>query len=323
MIEAGRISPAPSTQQFAQDVRAGLCRAGQKALPPKYFYDDLGSILFDAITRLPEYGITRAEQRLLEAHADEIAQCAQATLAIELGSGSAAKTRCVLEAMLRRAEVAYCGVEISHTALALAQRALDDLRGLALHGVAADYLEGLDQALCLRPPHARVMLLFLGSSLGNFDDAGAHQFLRALRRALRPHDTLLLGNDLVKPESTLLAAYDDALGVTAAFNLNLLVRMNRELGADFSLARFRHQARFDPLRCDVEMHIVSTCDQLIRFRDAGFSVSLREGETIHTESSHKYSLAEIDDLASSSGFARGARWCDPEWPFASTLFVAV
>lgn len=320
MIEAPPVVPTPPNT-FAQDVRAGLATRGQKSLPPKYFYDDLGSALFDAITCLPEYGITRAEQRLLEEHAEGIAQRAAAPLVVELGSGSAAKTRCVLEALLRRGPLDYCSVEISPFALELSRRALDDLQGLRVHGVAAEYLDGFDEALRLRPPGARVLVLFLGSSLGNFNSREAHHFLQRLRDALEAGDHLLLGNDLCKPESVLLPAYDDALGVTAAFNLNLLQRMNRELGADFALARFRHRARFDAERSDVQMHLESTCGQSVHFRD-GFSVALREGETIHTESSHKYSLPEIDALAQASGFARRAQWCDEAWPFASTLLVA-
>ena len=321
MIQTHASAALPS-DRFAQDVRAGLCDKGQKTLPPKYFYDDLGSALFDAITCLPEYGITRAEQRLLERHANEIAQRAPAPLVIELGSGSAAKTRCVLEALLRRTSVDYCSVEISRSALDQSRRALEDLPGLRVHGIAAEYLDGLDEALRRRPPQAPVLILFLGSSLGNFEHASARHFLHSVRRALRPHDSLLLGNDLLKPEATLLAAYDDALGVTAAFNLNVLLRMNRELGADFALPNFRHRVRFERARSDVEMHIESTCDQIVRFGDQVFSVPLRKGETIHTESSHKYSLAEIDTLAQASGFERRAQWCDEEWPFASTLLVA-
>ncbi|MEP6510651.1 MAG: L-histidine N(alpha)-methyltransferase [Dokdonella sp.] len=322
MIQAN-VSTALPIDRFAQDVRAGLCHSGQKTLPPKYFYDDLGSALFDAITCLPEYGITRAERRLLENHAVEIAQRAPAPLVIELGSGSAAKTRCVLEALLHRTRVDYCSVEISRAALDQSHRALKDLPGLRVHGIAADYLDGLEEALQRRPPQASVLVLFLGSSLGNFEHASARQFLRNVRSALRSHDSLLLGNDLLKPEASLLCAYDDALGVTAAFNLNVLLRMNRELGADFVLPNFRHCVRFVHERGDVEMHIESTCDQIVRFREIGFSVPLRKGETIHTESSHKYSLAEIDALAQTSGFERRAQWCDEEWPFASTLLVAV
>lgn len=316
--------PAGSPRdRFLRDVRDGLCRSGQKVLPPKYFYDDLGSALFDAITCLPEYGITRAERRLLERHADDIAQRAPAQWVIELGSGSGSKTRCVLDALLARTPVDYCSIEISRAALQQSLRALDGVPGLQVRGIATEYLDGLQVALQPRRLNERALVLFLGSSLGNFDTPTANRFLQRVRDALRAGDHLLLGNDLRKPEATLLAAYSDALGVTAAFNRNLLLRMNRELGADFDLARFAHRVRFNAARGDVEMHLESMGDQHVHVRDGDFSVALQAGETIHTESSHKYSLAEIDVLAHAAGFVRRAQWCDEEWPFASTLLEAV
>ncbi|MEO8671575.1 MAG: L-histidine N(alpha)-methyltransferase [Tahibacter sp.] len=323
MIDPHRYAADASLlRQFAQDVQAGLCRAEQKTLPPKYFYDDLGSLLFDAITLLPEYGLTRAEHRVLQKNAVEIAASAQASLVIELGSGTASKTRCVLEALLRHRPVTYGAVEISPSALRIARHSLEDLPGLRMHGYAEDYLDGLASALRLRAPGDYVLVLFLGSSLGNFDSAEGGRFLSRLRRALRHGDSVLLGNDLLKTESVMLAAYDDALGVTAAFNRNLLLRMNRELGTDFMLSRFQHSARFDAGKGNIEMHLVSRCDQIVHLRDPAMTVTLRQGESIHTENSHKYSLSEIDELAHSSGFEVRQRWCDIEWPFASSLLVA-
>ena len=312
-------SPAPD---FAADVRAGLRRVGQKTIPPKYLYDDLGSLLFDAITRLPEYGVWRAELQLLEANADAIATSAAPTLVVELGSGSAEKTRPVLRALLARTPVTYCPVEISTGALDISRRGLADLESLTIRPFARDYLAGLEEALTHRSTGARALVLFLGSSLGNFEDADAQRFLQRVRRTMLPGDSLLLGADLDKPEARLLAAYDDALGVTAAFNMNLLVRMNRELGADFDLAEFRHRARIDPVRRNVEMHIESRRDQIVAIAGDGFSVSFRRGETIHTEISHKYSLTELDALTQRAGFRLARRWLDTDYAFASGLYVA-
>ena len=327
---ARSLTPVPSAKPaapqkpsaFISDVCAGLCRSGQKTLPPKYLYDELGSILFDAITRLPEYAVWRAERRLLTDHADEIAAISRARLVVELGSGSAEKTRPVLDALLARGkEMTYCPVEISQSALESSRRALGDLDGLEIHGIAKDYLVGLEEALRGSPRDEPALVMFLGSSLGNFDPLASYRFLQTIRRLLAPGDHLLLGADLDKPEAQLRAAYDDALGVTAAFNLNLLRRMNRELGSDFELSLFQHQVRFDDTRRNVEMHLESLCDQTIHFAEGGFVVTLCEGETIHTENSHKYELGELDDLTRGAGFTCVERWCDEEAAFASALYT--
>ena len=313
---------APELPAFAREAREGLQRAGQKTLPPKWLYDDLDTMLFDAITALPEYGVWRAERRLLGAHAGEIAERCGAGLVIELGSGSASKTRGLLEAQLAYRPVRYCDIDISARALELARRQLDDLPRLHVQGFEREYLDGLEAALRLREGAERALVLFLGSSLGNFDRAGGARFLHRIRRALRRDDALLLGTDMEKPEAQLLAAYDDPLGVTAAFNLNLLARMNRELDADFALENFRHRARYDASKRDVQMHLESLCDQRVAVRSGGFTVSLHHGETIHTESSHKYSVAELDQLVHDAGFASIARWRDGEWPFENRLLLA-
>ena len=317
----GPLTIAPPGDAFLDDVRAGLCRDGQKSLPPKYLYDELGSFLFDAITRLPEYGVWRAERRILAAHAAEIAAACPAGLVVELGSGSAEKTRSLLEPLLARRPVTYCPVEVSSSALIGAQRSLGDLAMLDVCGIAREYLPGLEEALRLRASGTPVLVLFLGSSLGNFDALSSFRFLESIRRLLVPGDCLVLGADLDKPELRLIAAYDDPLGVTAAFNLNLLVRMNRELDADFRLSSFRHRVRFDRARRNVEMHLESLRDQTVSIGAGGFAVPLLAGETIHTESSHKYSRDELDDLALGSGFSRLARWCDEAWSFATGLYA--
>ena len=327
---ARSLTPVPATKPaapakptgFVSDVCAGLCRGGQKSLPPKYLYDELGSILFHAITRLPEYAVWRAERRLLSAHAHEIAAISRANLVVELGSGSAEKTRPVLEALIARGQrVTYCPIEISESALDASRRAIDDLDAIEIRGIAKDYLVGLEEALRGSPRDEPALVMFLGSSLGNFDPLSSYRFLQTIRRLLAPGDHLLLGADLDKPETQLRAAYDDALGVTAAFNLNLLRRMNRELGADFELSLFQHQVRFDDTRRNVEMHLESLCDQTIHFAEGGFVVTLCEGETIHTENSHKYELGELDDLTRGAGFMCVERWCDDEAAFASALYT--
>jgi L-histidine Nalpha-methyltransferase len=306
--------------QFAADVRSGLLRQGQKTLPPRYLYDALGSALFEAITQLPEYGLWRAEQALLAEHALQIASIGRVATVVELGSGSASKTALLLQTLLRRHAVSYHAIDVSATALALTRQSLAALSGLSVHGIQADYLEGLDTALRARSDDAALVLL-LGSSLGNLDPDASLRFLRRVRRALRPGDALLLGADLLKPEPRLLAAYDDALGVTAAFNLNLLVRMNRELGANFRLTQFRHRARFNHATQDVEMHLESLGAQRVRFADE-FAISLQPGETIHTESSHKYDLRQLGHLLEDSGFRLAAQWINQEWQFASRLEIA-
>jgi L-histidine Nalpha-methyltransferase len=310
------------SEEFLRDVRVGLCRDGQKSLSPKYLYDELGSLLFDAITRLPEYAVYRGEKRLLDAHAHDIAAQCPARLVVELGSGSAEKTRPVLQALLARGRVTYRPIEISRSALDAASRALADLASLDIRGIAKDYLVGLEEAMRTRIPGTPVLVMFLGSSLGNFDALASFRFLQAIRRVLLPGDALLLGTDLEKPQARLLAAYDDALGVTAAFNMNLLARMNRELDADFELSSFKHRARFDRTRHTVEMHLESLRDQTVSIGAGGFVVDFAKGETIHTENSHKYSIDELDSLIMSSGMKRLQRWSDEESAFATGLYAS-
>ena len=316
------ISAVPSTSpSFLEEARAGLTGGGQKAMPPKYFYDALGSALFEAITQLPEYGLCRSELRLLQTHAAQMALLAPAATVVELGSGSATKSALLLRALLRQRPVAYCAIDVSPAALEMTRRGLAGLTDLRVRTIESEYLPGLRSAVHAPIAHGSTLVLLLGSSLGNLDFATSVRFLRSVRMTLQPGDHLLLGSDLIKPEPLMLAAYDDALGVTAAFNLNLLVRMNRDLGADFVLPQFRHRARFNHETRDVEMHLESLVDQTVQFAD--FAVPFRAGETIHTESSHKYSLGELDRLAENCGFRTVEHWVDTEGRFASTLCVAV
>lgn len=311
-----------ATHTFISDVRAGLS-AAQKTLPPKYLYDALGSALFEAITQLPEYGLWRAELSLLSEHAEAIARGAEVAQVIELGSGSATKTVQVLKALLRRQPLSYWSVDMSPSALEMTRRELSSLRGLSVHGVEAEYLTGLDGIAHSRGGAGHTLVLLLGSALGNFDYLESQRFLQRVRRALQPGDSLLLGIDLEKPVEQLVAAYDDALGVTAAFDLNVLVRINRELGGDFVLPQFRHEARFNTKSRDVEMHLVSRQAQCVRIDAAELSISLAAGESIHTESSHKYSQEEIETLSRASGFRCVEQWLHEESRFISALYRAV
>ncbi len=309
--------------EFASDVRAGLTRKGQKELLSKYLYDDVGSALFEVISVLPQYGLTRADERLLQRHAQAITDQVTGPVSVaELGSGSGKKTRWILKALCRRQHISYFPIEISPTALAMCERELGDIESMSIVGFEREYLDGLLEVAARRRDGQSLLVLFLGSTIGNFDRPAAAKFLRELRNILQPGDSLLLGTDLEKPIPQLLAAYDDPLGVTAAFNLNLLARINRELDGDFVLEQFEHVAKFNQEMRSVEMHLKSKTDQTVTIARAGLEVSFREGETIWTESSHKYARTEPLQLAKDAGFFCKAQWIDQEWPFAENLFVA-
>ena len=322
---AERLSVTSAAEaQFAEDVRAGLERSGQKQLPSKYLYDPVGSALFEAISVMPEYGLTRADERILRRHSRNIAHLLPESLCVaELGSGSGKKTRHLLEAFSAdRSHLTYYPIEISRAALASCERQLADINGVTLQCVEREYLDGLRQVSNSRHAGEHMLVLFLGSTIGNFDSGEDAQFLRSVRETLLAGDFLLLGTDLVKPTNLLLAAYDDPTGVTAAFNLNLLSRINRELSADFDLRSFEHVARFNQETSSVEMHLRSKQRQNVAVERAEFTARFSEGETIWTESSHKYLAQEVETLASASGFHCLAQWIDSEWWFAENLLVA-
>lgn len=301
--------------EFATDVRNGLCRTGQKELPAKYLYDPLGSTLFEAITMLPEYGLTRADQRLLNACAEDTLRLAAPQQIIELGSGSGRKAHRLLEASA--GEIPYTAIDLSAAAL---DRCRFELHGFNVQTVQAGYLDGLTQVT--DTIERSVLVLFLGSTIGNFSREGALRFLQEIRRRLRPGDSLLLGTDLVKPLDQMLAAYDDPTGVTAAFNRNVLGRINRELGGDFDLRSFRHEVRYNSRERRIEMHLRSSRKQKVTISRAGVTVAFEEGETIWTESSHKFQAEEAVALGTQAGFHKAAQWVDEYWPFAETLFMA-
>ena len=309
--------------QFAEEVSAGLTKPGQKELPSKYLYDEVGSALFEVISVLPEYGLTRADQRILRQHAESIvARIPSPVVVAELGSGSGRKTRWILEALARRQPTLYHPIEISPSALAMCERELYRLDSVSILGFEAEYLDGLRRVASRRESGQRLLVLFLGSSIGNFDRQPGEEFLRGVRQTLAPGDALLLGADLEKPVSQMIRAYDDPIGVTAAFNLNLLARINRELDGDFALSQFRHVARYDTENRRIEMHLLATVNQAARIRKAGLTVRLREGETLWTESSHKYNREEVVQMGERAGFRCDGQWVDLEWPFAQSLFIA-
>lgn len=304
-------------------MREGLTKPGQKELYSKYLYDDLGTALFEAITQLPEYGLTRADLRLLRGHAGELPELAgNASVVVELGSGSGEKAHCILPHFAKRNDQAvYCPIDISAAALARCERDVDDIRGVRVIPIEAAYIDGLASVSRLRKPGTSMLALFLGSSIGNFDWPVAEAFLRAVRENLRPGDVLLLSTDLVKALDRMLAAYDDAIGLTAAFNLNLLARINRDLSANFRLDQFRHEAHYNGTEQRIEMHLRSKSDQTVSI-NGNFSIAFQKGETIWTESSYKFSEEQVRAMSGRAGFDCEVQWVDNEWPFAQSLLRA-
>jgi dimethylhistidine N-methyltransferase len=307
---------------FVDDVRDGLT-APVKRLLPKYFYDELGSALFEAITSLPEYYLTRAEAEILRDRAGEmIAAVGGPVELIELGSGSAIKTRYLIDAALaRQPALRFCPIDISRAALDASARALTcEYPSIVVDGINADYLSGL--ARLSRNGARRRLAAFLGSNIGNFEPDEAKATLRALRAVLEPGDGFLLGADLKKDPREIERAYDDATGVTAAFNRNLLGRINRELGGHFDLNAFQHRATYNQALARVEIRLVSTRRHDVAIDGAGFTAHFEEGEAIHTESAYKFDMEAIAQLAASTGFGVTASWTDAKQRFADFLLTA-
>jgi L-histidine N-alpha-methyltransferase len=316
---------------IASAVREGLS-AGSKRLPPWLFYDADGSRLFDRITRLPEYYLTRTERDIFAAHAPAIvAQAAGAEAAgrngnkpgrlriAELGAGSADKTRLLLRAAVgRQGTLLYEPVDVSATALEAARVRIErEIPGVRVAPLVTDYTEGLD--LSPARPGERRMVLYIGSSIGNFEPHQAAQLLESICTSLEPGDTLLLGVDLRKDERTLLAAYDDAAGITARFNLNLLARLNRELAADFDLETFAHRAVWNPTESRIEMHLESLIAQRVQLPSLDLELSFTAGERIHTENSYKYAPGQAESILRKAGFIAESTWTDERDWFAVCL----
>jgi L-histidine Nalpha-methyltransferase len=310
-----------SLEQFAADVRYYLSLTPRQ-LPSRYFYDDLGSALFEAICRLPWYTITRAEMRLLAAHGDGVfRRLPSLTHIVELGPGNGEKLRTLLEAASRRQKPMDVHlIDVSPSALAIAAQAIGSVGDVRVITHQATYDAGLREALTQRT--GRTLVAFLGSNIGNFDPPGAAAFLQNIRASVKNGDAVLLGVDLVKPTERLLVAYDDPLGITAAFNRNLLLRMNRDLGASIDLDEFLHRAVWNAEQGRVEMHLVARSDQTIAIPRAHVEEHLRAGQTIWTESSYKYVPEQIDDLLESCGFNPTAQWIDRDDGFALTIAEA-
>ena len=307
---------------LSEDVRKGLS-AQPKRFLPKYFYDELGSQLFDAICLLPEYYLTRAENEILERFADEIVAAVDSPKTLlEMGSGSASKTRLIIEALLRlQSELLFIPVDISATALENSSRILlQSYPRLKIEAYAADYFAGL--AELRKKPRPRTLALFLGSNISNFDLDEALRFLRAMRTVLQKGDALLLGADLKKDPAVLEAAYNDALGVTSAFNLNVLARINRELDGTFDLRAFRHRAFYNAAMGRIEIYIESLMKQRVRIEKLDLDVEFDAGELIHTENSYKYDMHGIRELAAATGFTLSRTWLDSQERFSSNLLLA-
>jgi dimethylhistidine N-methyltransferase len=318
----------PGKRKIGTVVREGLT-SQPKRLPPWLFYDDAGSRLFERITELPEYYLTRTERSILAKHAAEIVGITAQNESLritELGAGSSEKTRILLEAAMKvnqKGFLLYEPVDLVASALVDAKMRIER----EIHGVrVAPRLEDYTHGLLLDPANngERRLVLYIGSSIGNFAAEEALQLLQGIRRGLKPGDALLLGTDLVKDEATLLVAYDDAAGVTAEFNLNLLMRLNRELRADFDLSKFTHRALWNAVESRIEMHLESRIQQQVRIRELdtegdAFVVDFSEGESIHTENSYKFRPGEVENLLVRAEFEPVKRWTDEKGWFAVCL----
>jgi L-histidine N-alpha-methyltransferase len=341
-----------STQAVADEARRGLTST-PKTLSPWLFYDEAGSRLFEQITTLPEYYLTRTERDLFTTHADEIFRLASSTSSqqpatgnrpltiAELGAGTATKTGILLRALTRhQPQVLYQPIDISSTALDDAREQLEHIPGLTVRPRTANYVT--EPYRIERPPHTRILALYIGSSIGNFSPAEARDVLTRLRSHLAPGDTLLLGTDLApsptKSIATLLAAYNDPQGVTAAFNRNILTRLNRDVGANFRPERFLHRALWNPTHSRIEMHLEPLTPQTIhipassaadapagadRPASPALTIHLSPGESIHTENSYKFTQASIAALLAAPGFTPTRTFTDPANLFAVTLATAI
>ncbi len=304
--------------EIAPEVYEGLT-SRPKRLCPKLFYDAAGSALFEEITHLPEYYLTRTEEEILRTHADEmLAEAGDQLSLVELGAGSARKTSVLIEALLRRQrEALYCPIDVASAALQSAARRLEStFPGLRVRPVVSDYTT--DMAVVRRIP-GRKLVLYIGSSIGNFEPEDALRVLRRVRARLGPGDALLLGTDLRKDSSVLVPAYDDAWGVTARFNKNVLARINRELGGEFDLELFRHRIRWNPEASRIEMYLESLIPQSVWIRLLGLDTRFDAGELLHTENSYKYTDEWVCQMLEDGGFTHENTWKDARSWFAVHL----
>jgi len=318
--ERFRLQQIAMRRSFAEDVRDGL-QQPQKELQPWYFYDAIGSALFTAITELPEYTITRAETEILRRNGAQIARAFRSPERIvELGSGDGRKTVLLLDALIaRHPRLTFIPIDVDGALLELTARALlSRFPALRVDAIAGDYRN----AAAVITPGPRTVVLFLGSSIGNLDPAAAVAMLRDVRGILGRDDSVFLGADLQKPKAVVEAAYNDALGITAAFNLNLLARINRELGGHFDLSQFEHRAFLNEEKSRIEMHLVSRVPQTVAIDALRLQVRFEKSETIHTENSYKYAQSDLERIATESGFAIEESWSDASARFSDFLMVA-
>ncbi len=319
--------PAAAYTAVGSEVYRGLT-ARPKTLCPWLFYDQEGSRLFEEITRLDEYYVTRTERAIFESDQDKIITAArsgvpaQPLTIIELGAGTATKTGILLAAAVRaQGSVEYHAIDVSESALAAAKQNIEEhVNGVNVITRTADYTDGLG---AIEADGHRKLVLYIGSSIGNFESAAALDVLRGIRSQLAPADRLLLGVDMVKDLPTLLAAYDDARGVTAAFNRNVLLRLNRELGANFHTQCFRHRVRWNGELSRIEMHLESLVRQTVDVQALGLEISLRRGETIHTENSYKFTPERVNQMLTRTGFRVQQRWTDPKKWFSVAMAEAI
>jgi L-histidine Nalpha-methyltransferase len=309
------LSHATIADALAADVHAGLTRS-PKELPPKWFYDDRGSQLFDEITRLPEYYPTRAERSILTAHAAEIADVTGADTLVELGSGTSEKTRLLLGALVEAGTLRrFVPFDVSEATLRAAAEAVRDEYGIAVHAVVGDF----ERHLATLPDGGIRLVAFLGSTIGNLAPEPRAVFLADVASRLRPGDTLLLGTDLVKAVDRLEAAYDDAAGVTADFNRNVLRVINRALNGDFVPEQFDHVARWDPAASWIEMRLRARGAQRVRVADLDLSVRFADGEELRTEISAKFTPEQVERELAAAGFALQRFWTDTAGDFGVSL----
>jgi L-histidine Nalpha-methyltransferase len=316
--------PEAAQTPVGAEVYRGLA-AQPKTLSPWLFYDERGSELFEAITELPEYYLTRTERAIFAEYGDEILDAAadnRTLKMIELGAGTATKTGLLLQAATRRqGTVDYLAIDVSETALAAAQQRIEaEIPGVNVISRVGDYTEGIEEISCA---DQRRMVLYIGSSIGNFEPGAAIQVLREVRRRLAPGDKLLLGADRVKERSVLVRAYDDEAGVTAAFNKNILTRINRELGANFNLRLFRHRTRWNHEQSRIEMHLESLIPQHVTIPALDLEIKFGRGETIHTENSYKFTVSSVASIVERAGFSMSRCWTDEHEWFGVYLATAV
>jgi L-histidine Nalpha-methyltransferase len=312
-----RVTPADLSAALRRDVRTGLARP-PRSMPPVWFYDDRGCELYEQITKLPEYYPFRTEQALLRRAAGQIAEAAGASVLVEIGSGNSEKTHDLLTAM--EASTAglegYVSFDVAEATLRAAAATIAEELGIAVHAVVGDFRLHLD-AIPRRGPSR--LVAFLGSTIGNFTPAERLRFLATVAGHLRPQDRFLLATDLVKPAERLVAAYDDAAGVTAAFNLNLLEVLNRELGADFVSARFQHAAVWNAEQSWIEMRLRASRDMTVELPAVDMVISLAADEEIRTEISAKFTPSQVSAELAGAGLEAMGLWTDPAGDYLLTL----